>query len=74
MAWETDTHIPAIKNPEKSAEILSKAAPELNKKLVLERSKFLAKKYKNDAKDWGEQKETVWVNYQNWLYNNKLIE
>ncbi len=64
----------AIKNPEKSAEILSKAAPELNKKLVLESSKFLAKKYKDDAKVWGEQKETVWVNYQNWLFNNKLID
>jgi len=64
----------AIANPTKAGEILVKAAPELNKQLVLESAKFLAKKYKDDAKVWGEQKESVWVNYQNWLFSNKLIE
>lgn len=64
----------AISNPTKAGEILAKAAPELNKQLVLESAKFLATKYKDDAKVWGEQKETVWTNYQNWLFNNKLID
>lgn len=64
----------SIANPTKAGEILVKAAPELNKQLVLESAKFLAKKYKDDAKVWGEQKESVWTNYQNWLFNNKLIE
>lgn len=64
----------AISNPTKAGEILAKAAPELNKQLVLESAKFLATKYKDDAKVWGEQKETVWTNYQNWLFNNNLID
>jgi ABC-type nitrate/sulfonate/bicarbonate transport system substrate-binding protein len=63
----------AISNPEKAAAILSKHAPELDKKLVLESSKFLSKKYRAEAPIWGQQKESVWVNYQNWLYTNKLI-
>ncbi len=61
-------------NPEKAADILLKNAPELNKELVLESQKFLAKEYKADALYWGEQKTEVWENYMNWLYDNKLID
>ena len=61
-------------NPEKAAEILLKNAPELNKELVMESQKFLAKEYKADAAYWGEQKPEVWENYMNWLYDNKLID
>ena len=61
-------------NPEQAAEILLKNAPELNKELVTESQKFLAKEYKSDAAYWGEQKPEVWENYMNWLYDNKLID
>ena len=61
-------------NPEQAAEILLKNAPELNKELVMESQKFLAKEYKSDAAYWGEQKSEVWENYMNWLYDNKLID
>ncbi len=61
-------------NPEQAAEILLKSAPELNKELVMESQKFLAKEYKSDAAYWGEQKPEVWENYMNWLYDNKLID
>lgn len=64
----------AMKDPEGAADILIEAVPELDRKLVVESQKFLAGKYQDDAPYWGMQKESVWVNYQNWLYDNKLIE
>ena len=64
----------AINNPEKAAEILITAAPELDEKLVKESQIFLANKYQDDAPYWGYQKESVWTNYQEWLYENDLIK
>lgn len=64
----------AIKNPEDSANILLKNAPELDKTLVLESQKWLSPKYKDDAKFWGVQKKEVWDNYTKWLFDRKLIE
>lgn len=63
----------AIENPEKSAEILSKAVPELDKKLVVESQKFLSKKYKEDQEQWGVMKDSVWENYAKFMKKNGLI-
>lgn len=63
-----------IKNPNEAAAILLKNAPELNKQLVIESQKYLQDKYQAEASQWGIQKESVWQNYTNWLYDNKLIE
>ena len=64
----------AISNPEEAGEILLKAAPELSRELVIESAKFLGPRYKADAQIWGEQKEAVWENYQNWLFDKGLID
>lgn len=64
----------AIDNPDKSAEILMKNAPELDKKLVVESQKFLSKKYKDDAPRWGVMKDEVWKNYADFMKSNNLIE
>ena len=64
----------ASKNPDDSAKILLKNAPELDEKLVVESQKFLAEEYKSDASYWGYQQKSVWENYMNWLYDNKLID
>ena len=64
----------AIKNPDEAGKILVKAVPELDETLVAESQKFLAEKYQDDAPYWGRQRESVWVNYQEWLYDNGLIE
>lgn len=63
----------AIENPEKSAEILSKAVPELDKNLVIESQKFLSKKYKDDSDRWGVMKESVWDGYAKFMKKNGLI-
>ncbi|MCM1988758.1 ABC transporter substrate-binding protein [Oceanirhabdus seepicola] len=63
-----------IENPEDSAKIFLKHAPENNEELVLKSQEYLAKQYKADAEHWGEMKEEVWNNYTEFLYEKGLIE
>lgn len=64
----------AIENPEESAKILLKYAPELEEKLVIESQKFLAEKYTGNAEKWGIMKSEVWGNYAKFMKDNGLIE
>ncbi len=64
----------AIKNPDQAADILVKAAPDLDPKLVKKSQEWLADKYQDDAKLWGEQKLEVWENYSNWMSDRGLLE
>ncbi|MFE4893574.1 ABC transporter substrate-binding protein [Peribacillus butanolivorans] len=64
----------AIKNPDDAADILIKAAPDLDKKLVKKSQKWLASKYQDDAPRWGEQKLEIWKNYSEWMTENNLLE
>ena len=64
----------SIENPEESAKILLKHAPELDENIVIESQKFLADKYTDDASRWGEMKDSIWNNYTKFLLDNKLIE
>lgn len=64
----------AINNPEDSAKILVKAAPEIDEELAIESQRYLANEYKADAKRWGEMKDSVWNNYTTFMLENNLIE
>lgn len=64
----------AIDQPDKAADILIKAAPDLDPKLVRKSQQWLADKYQDDAKQWGEQKLEVWENYANWMDDHGLLE
>ncbi|WP_068621884.1 ABC transporter substrate-binding protein [Paenibacillus tuaregi] len=64
----------AIDHPEEAAKILLKAAPDLDEKLVMASQKWLSPRYKDDAPRWGEQKESVWKNYSDWMYEHKLLD
>lgn len=64
----------AIDEPDKAADILIAAAPDLDADLVRKSQEWLAPKYKDDASRWGEQKLEVWENYANWMHKNKLLE
>lgn len=74
MKATTEGYQFAIDNPEDAAKILVKNAPEIDEELAIESQKFLASKYKDDAKRWGEMKEEVWNNYTAFLKEYKLIE
>ena len=64
----------AIDNPKEAGDILLKAAPDLDKELVMKSQEWLAPKYKDDAERWGEQKLEVWENYASWMYDNDLLD
>ena len=63
-----------IDNPDDAASILLKNAPDLDEELVKKSQEWLASKYQDDAPRWGEQKLSVWENYADWMYDNKLLE
>ncbi len=63
----------AIKNPSEAADILIQNVPDINKDLVKESQKWVSTKYQDDSAQWGVQKESVWTNYMNFLYDNKVI-
>ncbi|GKU82269.1 ABC transporter substrate-binding protein [Niallia sp. NCCP-28] len=64
----------SIKNPDDASAILLKAAPDLDEDLVKKSQQWLASKYQDDAAQWGIQKLSVWENYANWMYENKLLD
>lgn len=64
----------AIENPEEAADILCKAAPELDKELVVASQKYLAKEYQADAQYWGQIDPERWNNFYNWINENHLVE
>jgi ABC-type nitrate/sulfonate/bicarbonate transport system substrate-binding protein len=64
----------AIRNPEAAADILLEAAPELDRKLVVESQRYLADEYRAGAPRWGEMKLEVWERYADWLDGNGLLE
>lgn len=64
----------AIANPEKAADILCKADPTLDKKIVLESQKWLANQYKAEVTRWGYIDPKRWDAFYQWLYDQKLIQ
>ena len=64
----------AIENPEEAAEILCKAAPELDEELVLASQKYLADKYQAEAEYWGYIDAERWNGFYKWVNDNKLVE
>lgn len=64
----------AIDNPSDAADVLIKAAPELDAELVKKSQEWLATKYQDDADQWGEQRLEVWENYASWMLENGLLE
>ncbi|SHO50511.1 ABC transporter substrate-binding protein [Anaerocolumna xylanovorans] len=64
----------AIAEPEKAADILVKAVPELDSKMVTESQKWLADQYKADVTRWGYIDKDRWDSFYKWLYDNKLID
>jgi len=66
----------AIQNPKEAADILMKAAPELesSKELVYASQEYLAEQYTADAAQWGVFDADRWNGFYNWLNDNDLVE
>lgn len=63
----------AIENPEESAEILVKHAPEVDLELAKASQAFLANEYKAEKENWGTIDETRWATFYDWMYEEGLI-
>lgn len=64
----------AAENPSDAADILLKAAPELDEKLVKKSQEYLSKQYVADAAQWGEIDADRWNGFYQWLNENKLVD
>ncbi|CQR47961.1 Putative thiamine biosynthesis protein [Paraliobacillus sp. PM-2] len=64
----------AIDNPEKAADLLIEAVPDLDAELVKASQEWLSPKYQADARKWGIQDIEVWENYASWMYENGLLD
>ena len=64
----------AIENPEESAEILVKYAPELDPELVKASQEYLSGEYKADVERWGYIDSARWNAFFNWINENGLNE
>ena len=64
----------AAENPSDAADILLKAAPELDQKLVKKSQEYLSKQYIADTAQWGEIDADRWNGFYQWLNENKLVD
>jgi ABC-type nitrate/sulfonate/bicarbonate transport system substrate-binding protein len=63
----------AAERPDEAAGILSAAAPELDSTLVKESQRWVSDYYIAEAPRWGEQKESVWRDYSDWLVEHGVV-
>ncbi len=63
----------AIENPGEAAGRLLAAAPELDAELVKKSQAWLSEYYQADAPRWGEQKESVWQGYTDWMVEHGIL-
>lgn len=64
----------AVADPEEAAEILCKAAPELDKTMVKASQEYLKDKYQAEADKWGYIDPARWNAFYNWLNENELVD
>lgn len=64
----------AIEHPQEAADILCKAAPELDAELVHASQQYLADAYQADALYWGQIDAERWNNFYKWVNENDLVE
>lgn len=64
----------AIENPEDAGDILCKAAPELDKKMVQASQEYMKDQYKAEVEQWGYIDPARWNAFYSWVNENGLSE
>lgn len=64
----------ATKNPDDAANILIKNAPEADPQLIKKSQAWISLQYQADAAQWGVQKASVWHDYAQWMFDNKMLD
>ncbi len=62
----------AAAHPKEAADILLKAAPELDPKLVYASQNYLSKQYLDENGEWGRIDPTRWNRFYSWMNDNNL--
>ena len=63
-----------MEEPDKAADIMCKANPELDPELVKASQEYLADEYQADATQWGLIDGDRWNAFYEWVNENKLVE
>jgi len=63
----------AAEHPDEAADVLLAAVPELDSNLVKESQTWLSSYFIAEAPRWGEQKESVWQDYADWMLENDIV-
>lgn len=63
----------AAEKPDEAADILLEAVPELDIELVRQSQSWVSAYYIAEATQWGEQKQSVWQDYADWLLDHSVV-
>lgn len=63
----------SAEHPDEAAGVLLSAVPELDSKLVKESQRWVSAYYIAEASRWGEQTESVWRDYADWLVEHGVV-
>ena len=64
----------AVQNPDDAANLLIAAVPELDPELVKASQNWISQYYRAEAPRWGEQKESIWRGYADWMVKNDILQ
>lgn len=64
----------AVENPEEAAEILCKAAPELDAEMVRASQEYMKDQYKAEVEQWGYMDPDRWNGFYQWINEKGLSE
>ena len=64
----------AVQNPDEAADLLIAAVPELDPELVKASQNWISQYYRAEAPRWGEQKESIWQGYSDWMVKNGILQ
>jgi ABC-type nitrate/sulfonate/bicarbonate transport system substrate-binding protein len=64
----------AVQNPDEAADLLIAAVPELDPELVKASQNWISQYYRAEAPRWGEQKESIWRGYADWMVKNDILQ
>ncbi len=63
-----------IENPEAAAKLFFELVPTLDYQLVEASLRYLAPRFQDDARYWGEMDMVVWQRFTRWLQENEFID
>lgn len=64
----------SVDNAEAASDLLLKYTPETDRVHAIESVKYLAKLFLDENKNFGVMKKSIWENFSQWMYDNKLLE